>query len=109
MVRIYVALAPADMRKYANGLSALVMKSLDQEPLSGHLFVFFNRRRDIIRILFWDRDGYWVMSKRLEQGRYRKLGVDVDENGPSVVVTAAELAELLNGMKIPPRPKPPLH
>ena len=69
----------------------------------------FNRRRDIIRILFWDRDGYCVVSKRLEQGRYRKLDIDVDEDGPSVTVTSKELAELLSGMKILPKPRRTLH
>ena len=94
--KLYVAVDPADMRKQADGLSALVMKSLRQEPLSGDVFIFFNRRRDIIRILFWDNDGFWVLSKRLEAGRYRRLAADTDQ--ASVTVTAAELSELLRAI-----------
>jgi len=96
-VQLFVAVASVDMRKHADGLSALVLKCLAKEPLSGNIFIFFNRRRDIVRILFWDTDGFWVMSKRLEQGRYRKLEANAD--GASVTVTAAELTELLRAVK----------
>lgn len=97
-VRIYVAVAAVDMRKYADGLSALVMRSLGQEPTSGHVFVFFNRRRDIIRILFWDRDGYWVLSKRVERGHFRRL--KIDNETASVVVTSEQLGQILSGVEI---------
>lgn len=107
-VRIYVAVEAADMRKYADGLSALVMKSLGQEPTSGHLFVFFNRARHIIRLLFWDRDGFWVLSKRLERGRFRRLKADGE--AASVVITASELALLLSGIEFGPKGgKPSIH
>jgi transposase len=106
-VQLYVAVDAADMRKQADGLSALVMKSLGQQPLSGNLFIFFNRRRDIIRILFWDNDGFWVLSKRLEAGRYRKLQVDTDQ--ASVTVTAAEFGELLRAVRNPTTGKKILH
>jgi transposase len=107
-VEIYVAVEAADMRKQADGLSALVMKALSLEPTSGHLFVFFNRGRSIVRIIFWDRDGFWVLSKRLERGRFRRLKIDGE--APSIVVTASELALLLSGIEIRPKPgKPPLH
>lgn len=104
-VRIYVALFPADMRKQANGLSALVMQSMEQEPTSGHLFVFFNRNRDIIRILFWDIDGFCVFSKRLERGRFRKLQVTGDSS--SVTVSSEELTEMLRGISLSSRKRPP--
>jgi len=107
-VRVYVAMGPADMRKHANGLSALVMKLLNHEPTSGHLFVFFNRRRDIIRILFWARDGYWVLSKRIERGCFRRLKIEGET--PSVVVTAEEFAQLLSGVEIRMKKgKPTMH
>jgi transposase len=95
-VQLLVAVVAVDMRKHADGLSALVLKNLGQEPLSGDVFIFFNRRRDIVRILFWDMDGFWVMSKRLEQGRYRKL--EASGESASVTVTAAELTELLRAV-----------
>ena len=70
-VRVYLANEPADMRKSFDGLSALVAGALELDPLSGHLFVFLNRRRDRIKILYWDRDGLAVWAKRLERGTFR--------------------------------------
>ncbi len=92
-VRIFVASSPTDMRKQADGLSALVKGALGQEPHSGHLFVFFNRGRDIIRILFWDKNGYCVVSKRLEQGRYRVPAAA--EGQASVSLEPRQLVEVL--------------
>jgi transposase len=56
-VRIFVAVAPADLRKGFDGLAQLARETIAQDPLSGHLFVFANRRRDRLKILYWDRDG----------------------------------------------------
>ena len=97
-VRIYVATKAVDMRKYADGLSALVMSSLGQEPMSGHVFVFFNRRRDIIRILFWERDGFWVLSKKVLKGHFRRMKTDSET--ASVMVTASQLHEILSAIEI---------
>lgn len=93
-VRIFVASAPTDMRKQADGLSALVKGALGEEPRSGHLFVFFNRGRDMLRILFWDTNGYCVVSKRLEQGRFRAPAAS--EGQASVSLTPQQLAQLLS-------------
>jgi transposase len=92
-VRIFVASGPTDMRKQADGLSALVKGALGEEPRSGHLFVFFNRGRDIIRILFWDTNGFCILSKRLEQGRFRVP--TVSEGQASVSLEPRQLAQLL--------------
>lgn len=92
-VRIFVASAPTDMRKQADGLSALVKGALGEEPRSGHLFVFFNRGRDILRILFWDTNGFCILSKRLEQGRFRVPAVS--EGQPSARLEPRQLSELL--------------
>jgi transposase len=70
-VRVYLATEPADMRKSFDGLAALASGHLALDPLSGHLFVFVNRRRDRIKILYWDRDGLAVWAKRLERGTFR--------------------------------------
>lgn len=68
--RIFVALEPVDMRKSFNGLYALVQNRLEEEPTSGHLYVFTNRARNRIKILFWDGSGLWVCAKRLEKGSF---------------------------------------
>jgi transposase len=65
-VRIYLAKEPADMRKSFDGLAALASGALGLDPLSGHLFVFVNKRRDRIKILYWDRDGLAVWAKKQE-------------------------------------------
>ena len=90
-VRVYFAKEPADMRKSFDGLSALVAGALELDPLSGHLFVFLNKRRDRIKILYWDRDGLAVWAKRLEGGTYRLP----DATAGRVEMTAADLAALL--------------
>lgn len=69
-VQVYIASEPVDFRKSYDGLSGCVEQILCADPLSGHLFVFFNRRRNQVKILVWDRTGYCMYSKRLEQGRF---------------------------------------
>ena len=69
-LKVFVALEPLDMRKSFNGLSAAVREQLGGDPLSGALFVFTNKRRNLLKILFWDGTGYWVSAKRLEKGRF---------------------------------------
>jgi transposase len=98
-VRLYVAPQPVDARKGFNGLSLYVQAQLRLEPLSGHLFVFFNRRRDQVRILFWDRSGYVLWAKRLERGRFR-LPEPWIHGGLHAQVEAAELALCLEGIDL---------
>jgi transposase len=68
--RVFVALAPVDLRGSFNRLSALTQNLLAQDPLSGHLFVFTNRTRNRVKVLFWDGTGLWCCAKRLEKGRF---------------------------------------
>lgn len=68
--RIYLAPGATDMRKAINGLSILVQDRLELDPLSGHLFAFCNRRRDLVKILYWDRNGFCLWQKRLEKHRF---------------------------------------
>jgi transposase len=95
-VRVYFAKAPADMRKSFDGLSALVAGALELDPLSGHLFVFLNKRRDRIKILYWDRDGLAVWAKRLESGTFRLPNATAGR----IEMTTAELAALLAGIDL---------
>ena len=69
-VRVYLCLTPCDMRKSFDSLHALVREHLELDAFAGHLFVFTSRRRDRVKILYWDRDGFAVWSKRLEEGTY---------------------------------------
>ncbi len=68
--RIFVATEPVDLRRSIDGLAALVMNAFGEDPLSGHLFVFRNRRGDRMKVLAWDRNGYAIWYKRLERGRF---------------------------------------
>jgi transposase len=95
-VRVYLATRPADMRKSFDGLAALVSGSLALDPLSGHLFVFINKRRDRAKVLYWDRDGLAVWAKRLERGTFRLPAAGADR----VEMTTAELAALLAGIDL---------
>ena len=84
------------MRKSFDGLSALVAGALELDPLSGHLFVFLNTRRDRIKILYWDRDGLAVWAKRLESGTFRVPRATAGR----VEMTTADLAALLAGIDL---------
>ena len=95
-VRIFLALQPADMRRGFDGLAALTTSVIGENPLSGHLFVFCNRRRDRIKILYWDRDGYAVWMKGLQRGVFRFPA----PAGDRVEVTSAEMAAILEGIDL---------
>lgn len=107
---IFLAVGVTDMRKSFAGLYALVREQLKQEPLSGALFGFCNRKRDTVKFLCYDEGGFWVCAKRLEEGTFRWP----DAQTKSVQLTAADLALLLSGIDPAPsrarrwwRPVPP--
>ena len=95
-VRIWLATAPVDLRRSFDRLAAEVREHLHLDPLSGHVFVFRNKRADRIKLLFWDEDGYIIVYKRLEAGVYRFPAAA--EGQASVTVRAAELTMLLDGV-----------
>lgn len=98
-VRVYLASTPTDLRKSFDGLSALVASSLGHDPLSGHLYVFLNRRADQVRVLFWDRTGFVVYGKRLSRGRFHAVWKPA-AGATHVEVEAAELALMLEGIDL---------
>jgi transposase len=95
-VHIFLASQPADMRWSFDRLAAMTKEVIGQDPLSGHLFVFRNRRGDRIKILFWDRSGYCLWYKRLEKGVFKFP----DSNAKSIEVEAATLALILEGIDL---------
>lgn len=95
-LRVWLYTQPADMRKSYNGLSALVKHTLGDNPLSGNLFVFVNRRRTQMKILYFDRTGYAIWSKRLEQGQF----VIHDKGSVKQLLSFAELQCLLEGIDV---------
>ena len=97
-VRVYLCASACDMRKRFDGLHALVAQSMDLDAFAGHLFVFANRRRDRIKILYWDRDGFAVWAKRLEEGTYAMPFGDTAEKRREI--TAAELGAILSGIDL---------
>lgn len=95
-VRIWLCGQAVDLRRGFDGLAELVRRHLRNDPLSGHLFVFRNRRADRVKILYWDEDGFVIVYKRLEEGTFRFP--KVVEGQASVSLRAAELAMLLDGI-----------
>ena len=95
-VRIFVFNQHTDMRKSFNGLSGLVAQHFQVDLLSGHLFLFFNRRRDSVKLLHWDRDGLVIWYKRLESGSFQILGSVND----SLEIDQTDLALLLAGVDL---------
>lgn len=98
-VRIYVAAEATDLRRGFDGLSALTRSVIGADPMSGHLFVFLNRRRNRVKILVWDRTGYLLLYKRLERGTFRiasapRIGMR------HVEMDAGELALMLEGLDL---------
>ena len=98
-VKLYLATAPTDLRRSYNGLSALVEGSFGLDARNGDLFIFLNRRATQVRILFWERDGYCILMKRLEEGTFRR--VKTAQGKDVVEVDAGELAMLLEGIDAP--------
>ena len=98
-VRIFLATEPVDMRKSFDALALLVTHVLEQDPMSGHLFVFVGRRRHIARILFWDRAGFTLISRRLERGLFR-LPTAIPPGAQRMEVESADLVLLLEGIDL---------
>ncbi len=97
-VSVYAFGAPADLRKGFDGLSGLVTGELEQDPLSGDLFLFVNRAQTLAKVLVWDGTGLCVYSKRMEQGRFACLWREREED--RLRLTMSELTLFLEGSKL---------
>ena len=95
-VRVYVCTQSTDMRRSFDGLAAMAEHVLRQDPFSGHLFVFVNRRGDRLKVLWWDRGGYVIYYRRLEEGTFQLPATDDD----SVEIDATQLAMILDGVDL---------
>ena len=96
IIRVFVAVGASDLRRGIDGLSQLARDQLEQDPMTGHLFVFANRKRDRIKILYWDKSGFAIWMKRLERGSFNWPRADATH----VELSAAELAALLGGIDL---------
>ncbi len=92
---IYVSIQVVDMRKSFDGLCGCVEKLFDQDPLNGNLFVFFNRRHTMVKMLFWDRTGFCIFAKRLESGTFSLKNLH-----KSGSIDTAELYCILDGIEL---------
>ena len=97
-LRIFVCTVPITMSLSFDALMGAAQQTFDQDPLSGHWFVFFNRQRDRIKILFWDADGFCIWYKRLEAGLFQMP--TVTEGRPGVELTCCQLNRLLGGQDL---------
>jgi len=85
---------PIDFRKQIDGLMFIIAEVLSADPVSGHLFIFRNRCANKLKMLWWDRNGFWMFYKRLEKGRFKLPAINDD----SMVLTSNELNALLSGL-----------
>jgi transposase len=98
-LKVYVALEPCDMRMGCNGLSAIVRNLLQVDPLCGAAFLFTNKSRRLIKILYFDGTGYWLVAKRLERGTF-SWPKDIEGDRRKLVLKPTALAMLTDGIDL---------
>ena len=99
-VRVLLARQPVDMRKSFHGLVSLAETALRQDPLSGQLFVFVNRRRDRMKILYWGGAGFCIWYQQLEKGTYQLPDASTCEAAEGIEITASQLSLILDGIDL---------
>ena len=92
--RIFVRPGATDMRKHINGLAAIAESTMQESPLSGNLFLFSNRQRTVLKVIYWDRNGFCLWMKRLEKNRFPWP----DDGAAAREITQEEIAMLLRGI-----------
>ncbi len=96
-IHIFLATKAVDFRKAHDGLVAVVRDQFHDDPFDGSVFIFLNKRRDRVKLLLWDRNGFWLLYKRLERGTFRAI----ERRGERrVEVSRAELSMLLEGIDL---------
>lgn len=95
--RVYLACGPTDLRKSIDGLAALVQEAFELDPFSPNLFVFCNRQRDKLKILYWDHNGFWLYYRRLERGRFQW---PMDSDCKTKSISRRQLRWLLDGLSL---------
>ncbi len=98
--KVYLARDATDMRKSFPGLIAVTEAVLRQEPTSGHLFMFLNRRGDMMKILYWDGTGFCIWAKRLERGSFQRPTAVASEQHPSLELSATQWSMILQGIDL---------
>lgn len=96
-IRIYLSRRAVDFRKAFDGLCAIVQHEFGRDPFTGDMFVFFNRRRDRVKILLWDANGFWMYYKRLERGRFEAWWPET-KTDDHTVIDRSRLTMLLEGI-----------
>jgi transposase len=96
-LQYYLCCKPIDMRNGFDGLAGIVRNILQQDPISGSVFIFINRSGTHIKLLFWDGDGFALFYKRLERGRY-SLGHQNNKTTPSRLIAREELMMIMEGL-----------
>lgn len=98
--KVFLARQATDMRKSFRGLMVLTESILQHDPASGHLFVFVNRRCDMLKILHWDGSGYWIWFRRLERGSFQLPADVADSTRGHVELTSLQLSLILDGIDL---------
>lgn len=94
--QVYLACGPTDLRRGIDGLAILVKEQFDLDPFSTSLFVFCNRKKDKIKCLYWDYNGFWLLQRRLERGRFDWP----DDDSDTIQIGYREFRWLLDGLSI---------
>ena len=98
-LKVYVSLESCDMRKSFNGLSEIARNVIKVDPTSGAVFLFTNKRRNLIKLLYWDGTGYWCVAKRLQRGTF-SWPQDIEEGRQSLILKPTALAMLTDGIDL---------
>ena len=96
--KVYIALGPTDLRNNIDGLALMVERQFQLDPFDNSLFVFCNRKKNKIKILYWDKNGFWLYYRRLEEGRFH--WPDKKDRNKTMAITEQQLSWILDGLML---------